>query len=150
MSSPALFGHLVRESCHLERWTDGDMVDQELDDSTKVSRVPNKASIAAIHFSIFVFFECHYESVHNINKIQDWCAYLGLSPIYVRCILFACNQPLWAMTDYLLSFCFIYLYSFHITLSCVMCCFPLCMSCVVFTFVRRLPFVCCLSIDDVD
>jgi hypothetical protein len=55
MSSPALFGHLVRESCHLERWTDDDMVDQELDDSTEVSRVPNKASIAVIHFSIFVF-----------------------------------------------------------------------------------------------
>jgi hypothetical protein len=47
------------------------MFDHEPDDSTEVLRVPNNAFVAAIRFSIFLFFKYHFESVNNFNIIQN-------------------------------------------------------------------------------
>jgi hypothetical protein len=45
------------------------MSDHDLDDFTEVLRVPNNTFVAAIRFSIFLFFKYHFESVNNFNRI---------------------------------------------------------------------------------
>jgi hypothetical protein len=83
------------------------MADQEPDDSTKVWRVPNKASVTAIHLSILFFDECHFESVHSLNRIQDCCAYRGLSFIYLD--VYGLHDSSHVSTDYLFIAFFLFI-----------------------------------------